>query len=241
MKASLQGSSAPAKGWGTARRGHTAAQGGRQRQPSGASSLRPGPGRPPWRSLQGCRSGRVTRVRPAGQEGRVLPGKLKESGRVERSFVWKSRGREALERGDNVIIRPCKQQQGRRSPLARAPRPGSPPGFTPCSAGQGELSCRGGGLSSFICLFLTSKTKLFPFCSYFLCWFSLESGLVLILVPGACLPGKLQRGKLSLERFQACAFVAEGLETSHSRSVVLQGDLQPEQERAGLLLTLSRR
>lgn len=132
-----------------------------------------------------------------------------------------------------MIIHPCKQWQARRSPLApahgRAARLASP------CARQGRESNPAGweGLSSLICLFLTSKTKLFPFCPYFLCWFSLESGLVLILVPGACLPGKLQRGKLSLERFQACAFVAEGLETSHSCSVVLQGDLQPEQHRAG--------
>lgn len=55
----------------------------------GASSLHPGLGRPPWHSLQGLRSGRVTRVQPAGQEGRVLLGKLKELGGVERSFVWK--------------------------------------------------------------------------------------------------------------------------------------------------------
>ena len=96
MKASLQASSAPAKGWGIPCLGPTAAQGRRQRQgraaarqPSGASSLRPGLGRPPWHSLQGLGSGRVTRVQPAGQEGRVLPDKLKESGRVERSFVWK--------------------------------------------------------------------------------------------------------------------------------------------------------
>lgn len=50
-----------------------------------------------------------------------------------------------------------------------------------------------------------------------------------------------QRGKLSLERFQACAFVAKGLETSQCRAAVLQGDLQPEQEGAALFLILSLR
>lgn len=79
MKASFQASSAPAKGWGIPCPRPTATQGGRQRQglatarqPSGASSLHPGLGHPPWHSLQGLRSGRVTRVQPAGQEGRVL-------------------------------------------------------------------------------------------------------------------------------------------------------------------------
>lgn len=43
----------------------------------------------PWHSLQGLRSGREAGVQPTAQEGRVLPGKLKESGRVEHSFVWK--------------------------------------------------------------------------------------------------------------------------------------------------------
>lgn len=84
---------------------------------------------------------------------------------------------------------------------ARA-REEEPLGFAPCPWGR-ESSPPLRGVGSFISLFSASKMKPFPFCSYFLCWFSLESGLVLTLVPGACLPGKLQRGKVSLERFQA--------------------------------------
>lgn len=86
LKASLGASSAPAKGWGTPCPGPTAAWGGRQRQGRAAAQQCQ---LTPWHSLQGLRSGREAGVQPTGQEGRVLPGKLKESGRVEHSFVWK--------------------------------------------------------------------------------------------------------------------------------------------------------